>query len=248
MEKICILGNNPNALWLNRISNTPLINVNNISINREDELTKFIQNKLPKNLDFLIIDCDSIENTELVLQIALRVRLLLHTLHKTSLCRIILVSSLSIESFMGYGSCSMLLMTDGINLITGNQVPNSIELLSALSPSEYVFGFLQLIKITPQSNEGRHSIANEWGADVLSKVITKGVISEFIPLRTSSSLYFMYCGVIALTIDDIDKIANNRPRNFLFENLKITDSFNYLLIDDEAQKGWGCWLRMCRIY
>lgn len=239
MEKICILGNNPKALWLNGISNAQLINVNNISINREEELTKFIQNWVPKDLDFLIIDCDSIENTELALQIALRVRLLLHTMHKTSLCRILLVSNLSIESFMGYGNRSILLMTDGINLITGNQVTNSIELLSALSPSEYVAGFLQLIKITPQSNEGRHSIANEWGADVLSQVITFGPKSEFIPLRTAYSLYFMYCAVCSLNVDDINRILNDKPKKYMSNNLKIFDEFNYLLIDDEAEKGWG---------
>lgn len=239
MAKTLILGNKNFANCDVILKEVATLQVTTSSINNEAEIVEFIKSNIPNDLDRIIINVNEIDTT-LALHIALRIRLMLLSLKRTSLCAIIFVSESSFETMVDYSVSSLLLMTKGVYWVNQEELTNAIENANPITPTQYVSEFLNLIKIQPKENvEGRHSIANEWGADVLSKVITSGVKSEFIPLRTSSSLYFMYCSVIALNVDDIDKIVNDIPRNFLLRTLKITDNINYLLIDDEAQKGWG---------
>lgn len=239
MAKTLILGNNEFSNCDENLREVTTLQVTTSSINNEAEIVEFIKSNIPTDLDRIIININEIE-TALALHIALRIRLMIFCLKRTSLSAIILVSESSFETMVDYSVSSILLMTKGVYLVNQEELAIAIENTFPITPTQYVSEFLNLIKIQPkEAVEGRHSIANEWGVVVLSEVITSGVKSEFIPLQASSSLYFMYCSVIALNVGDIDKIINDRPRNFLFENLKITDNFNYLLIDDEAQKGWG---------
>ena len=239
MAKTLILGNKEFSNRIAILNDVTSLQVPTLSINKETEIVEFIKSKIPTDLDRIIVNINEID-TELALDIALRIRLMIFALKKTSLSAIIFVSESSLEAIIEHRVSYILLMTKGVYWVNQDELADAIENANPITPTEYVSEFLDLIKIKPKENtEGRHSIANEWGADALSKVITSGIKSKFIPLRASSSLYFMYCSVIALNVGDIDKIVNDDPCNFSFDNLKITDRFNYLLIDDEAQKGWG---------
>ncbi len=239
MAKTLILGNEEFSNRTAILNDVTVLQVPALSINKETEIVEFIKSNIPTDLDRIIVNVNEID-TELALDIALRIRLMIFSLKRTSLSAIIFVSEFSLEAIIEPHVSYVLLMTKGVYLVNQDGLADSIENANPITPTEYVYEFLNLIKIKPKENtEGRHSIANEWGADALSKVITSGIKSELIPLRASSSLYFMYCSVIALNVDDIDRIVNDDLRNFSFANLKITDRFNYLLIDDEAQKGWG---------
>ena len=219
MAKTLILGNkefsNINAI----LNDVTTLQVPTLSINKETEIVEFIKSNIPTDLDRIIVNINEID-TELALDIALRIRLMIFDLKKTSLSTIIFISELSLEAIIEHRVSYILLMTKGVYLVNQDELADAIENANPITPTQYVSEFLNLIKIQPKENvEGRHSIANEWGADVLSKVITSGIQSEFIPLRASSSLYFMYCSVIALNVEDIIKIVNDRHSNFLFENL-----------------------------
>lgn len=239
MAKTLILGNKNFANCDVIPRDVATLQVTTSSINNEAEIVEFIKSNIPADLDRIIINVNEID-TALALHIALRIRFMIFSLKRSSLSAIIFVSESSFETMVDYSVSSLLLMTKGVYWVNQEELAIAMENTVPITPTQYISEFLNLIKIQPkEAVEGRHSIANEWGADVLSKVITSGVKSEFIPLRASSSLYFMYCSVIALNVGDIDKIINDRPRNFLFENLKITNNFKYLLIDDEAQKGWS---------
>ena len=239
MAKTLILGNEEFSNRTAILNDVTVLQVPALSINKETEIVEFIKSNIPTDLDRLIVNVNEID-TELALDIALRIRLMIFSLKRTSLSAIIFVSEFSLEAIIEPHVSYVLLMTKGVYLVNQDGLADSIENANPITPTEYVSEFLNLIKIKPNENtEGRHSIANEWGADALSRVITSGIKSELIPLRASSSLYFMYCSVIALNVGDIDRIVNDDLRNFSFANLKITDRFNYLLIDDEAQKGWG---------
>lgn len=239
MAKTLILGNEEFSNRTAILNDVTVLQVPALSINKETEIVEFIKSNIPTDLDRIIVNVNEID-TELALDIALRIRLMIFSLKRTSLSAIIFVSEFSLEAIIEPHVSYVLLMTKGVYLVNQDGLADSIENANPITPTEYVSEFLNLIKIKPNENtEGRHSIANEWGADALSKVITSGIKSELIPLRASSSLYFMYCSVIALNVGDIDRIVNDDLRNFSFANLKITDRFNYLLIDDEAQKGWG---------
>ena len=244
MAKTFILGNNPNKGWIKNLD-LPTVSVPNISTSRNTDVVDYIK-RLPKDLDCVIIDSDSInsENLELPLDIALYIRVMLNDCLKTSLSKIIIVSDLTIDAFMGYGVKSMILMTKGVLLTDGESVGYAVEKVSALTPSEYVEGFLDLIKVEPQEKvEGRHSIANEWGADALYNVISGGIKSSFIPVKAESSLYFKYSSIVSLDAEDVKAIIEGRTPEFLTSKICINDQINYLLIDDETDKGWDKVLR-----
>lgn len=238
MEKTLILGNNTNKKWIAELG-FPTTTVPNISTGRSGDIVKFIKD-LPTDLDCVIIDVDSInsENPELPLDIALYIRLMLNDCLKTSLSKIIFVTDLPIEAFMDFGVKSVVLMTKGVLLISSEYVREGFETMNALSPSEYVDGFLNLIKIEPQEKvEGRHSIANEWGANILAKVVTNGKISIG-NANLHNSLYFLYSTLASLDADEVQKIIDGKICDDYHNNTPISESFNYLLIDDEANKGW----------
>lgn len=238
MAKILILGNNPDKVWIKNLG-LPTVSVPNISIGRIADIVDLIK-KLPTDLDCVVIDSDSLnsENPELPLDIALYIRMMLLDCLKTALSKIVIVSDLTIDSFMGYGVKSMILMTKGLILTDGENIGYAVEDADALTPSEYIDGFLSLIKVEPQEKvEGRHSIANEWGAEVLAKIITNGKTSIG-NKNTKYSLYFLYSTLTSLTAKDIENIINSNCGYDYKGNTPVAQPFNYLLIDDEAKKGW----------
>ena len=244
MAKILILGNNPEKGWITNLGLTTK-SVPNISTGRYTDIVDFIK-KLPTDLDCVVIDSDSFnsENPELPLDIALYIRMMLHDCIKTALSKIVIVSDLTIDSFMDYGVKSMILMTKGVLLTDSESVGYAIESAVALTPSEYVNGFLNLIKVEPQEKvEGHHSIANEWGAEALYNVISGGVKSSLIPIKAESSLYFKYSSIVSLDAEDVTAIIEGRTPKFLTPKICINDSIRYLLIDDETDKGWDKVLR-----
>lgn len=239
MAKTLILGNNPDKGWIKNLG-LSTIAVPNISTGRNTDIVDFIK-RLPTDLDCIVIDSDSFysDNPELPLDIALYIRMSLHDCIKTALSKIIIVSDFTIDSFMDYGVKSMILMTKGVLLTDGESIGYAIENAVALTPSEYVDGFLNLIKVEPQEKiEGRHSIANEWGADALYNVISGGIKSSLIPIKAESSLYFKYSSIVSLNAEDVANIIECRTPEFLTTKICINDSISYLLIDDETDKGW----------
>lgn len=239
MAKTLILGNNPDKTWIKNLG-LSTVAVPNISIGRSADIVDFVK-RLPTDLDCVVIDSDSFnsENPELPLDIALYIRMMLHDCLKTALSKIVIVSDFTIDSFVDYGVKSMLLMTKGVMFTDGENVGYAVENAAALTPSEYVDGFLNLIKVNPQEKvEGRHSIANEWGADALFNVISGGIKSSLIPIKAESSLYFKYSSVVPLDAEDVVAIINGRTLKFLISKTCINDAISYLIIDDESDKGW----------
>ena len=162
MEKTIILGNNPQSWWIKDVAGAEVIPVPNISIGRHLDITNYILT-LPADTECVVIDADSLDssNIELPLDIILHIRLMLQDCHKLSLSNIVLVSELGIETYKGYGAKSMILMSQNVELVGSADVLQAIENMRPMTPSEYVSGFLELIKIEPQEKlEGHHSIAN----------------------------------------------------------------------------------------
>lgn len=250
MAKTLILGNNPDAWWLSDLGDVTVREVPNFAVNRTSDILNYIS-ALPEDLKCLAIDVDSLnaDNPELALDVALGVRLMLHTLRGASLCEIILVSDLGMNALKGYGPKSMLLMTQGVSLVGSEEAAIAVDNASGLSPAEYIDGFVSLIKVEPQSKvEGRHSIANQWGADVLARVATGKGIPELLNRQLSSSAYFNYCRIVALTAEDVARIIAEDEQDTASHKIIVKDKFKYLLIDDEADKGWRKVLEMIMPY
>lgn len=244
MAKTLILGNNPDKSWIKNIG-LITVAVPNISTGRNTDIVDFIK-RLPTDLDCVVIDSDSFnsENPELPLDIALYIRMMLNDCKKTALSKIVIVSDFTIDSFVDYGVKSMILMTKGILLTDGESIGYAVENAVALTPSEYVDGFLNLIKVEPQEKiEGRHSVANEWGAYILAQSVNAGH-QDVVPHPSSLSLYFLYSSIVSLNAADVSRIIN-RDSIWPFENkIQVNKKFSYLLIDDEADRGWNETLKL----
>jgi CheY-like chemotaxis protein len=240
MAETLILGNNPDAFWIKGIDNKVCCEVIDLSINEVRAVSVYLERVVTSDVEKLVIDACSID-TDLALNIALQVRLMLHTFKKASLCGIIIVSDDDLELLSNRGVESVLLMTAGIDVCAPAEAELIVERSAPISAAEYVNGFLNLIKIEPmEKGEGRHSIANEWGADILNKTINTDnrITSDIISVKASSSLYFKYSSVVALNADKVGEIVDNKFNNYILQVQPIKKSFNYLLIDDEADKGW----------
>ena len=240
MGKTLILGNNPDVWWGKDIKEAEYHSVPNISVVRNTDITNYLLT-LPDDAECVVIDADSLDssNVELPLDLILHLRLMLHECRKSSLSSIVFVSELEIETYKGYGVKSIVLMTQNITYVGSEDVRLAVENSKPMTPGEYVAGFLELIKIEPQEKvEGRHSIANEWGAEALYNVVSGGEKTNIVPIRATSSLYFKYSNVAALDANDVGRIINGKVPRYLTSKLNVTDCIRYLLIDDEAEKGW----------
>ena len=100
MEKTLILGNKPEKWWIKDLGETDVLSVPNFSVGKNSDISNFVR-ELPKDIDCVVIDADSLytENIELPLDLALQIRLMLRECLHTSLSSIIIVSDLSIEAF-----------------------------------------------------------------------------------------------------------------------------------------------------
>ena len=89
----------------------------------------------------------------------------------------------------------------------------------------------------PANYSSHHSIANEWGADVLGRVVLGDkFINTFISPAIKNSLFFKY--LIAVTNNHKFYLAQSQKQS-LHQSVNIdTYGKRILLIDDEAEKGW----------
>ena len=103
------------------------------------------------------------------------------------------------------------------------------ESFSKMSESEYE-RFMSRFEVVPPTNyDDHHSLANIWGATVLTnRVTTEEIPSEIIDRSILNSLYFKY-------IRTKYRLSNNSSTTVI--EMKAQGK-RFLLIDDEAEKGW----------
>lgn len=237
MEKIYILGNKKNN---NKFLSIPQAKCEILPDMIADDcaINDYLVKTFPKDIDKLILYID--ETPELVMAIAMHLRLSIFSLKYKSLIPILFVSELSEDSYLHVGVYSQILLTDGIYFCEPNQVAVNISHIKMLTPDKYKSGFVDRISIKPNASVGRHSIANQWGASVLGEVsgLDDKSYSEAV-LTARKSLYFKYVYVSA--IEDVKKILDAPVINIKktrSQPILHTDCGKILLIDDEAEKGW----------
>ena len=235
MGKIVILGNEPDAYWVKQIgTECQFSKVVDLCAYDISAISKYLTDNISEDTESIVIDSDSITSTELCLTLALCTRLLISDLKRASLSGITIVSSLGIDSLLGYNPYSMLLGTAGFNVTSVEDSLYSINSNRAISYSEYVYEVIGRIKVLPGS--GRHSIANEWGAGVLYSIVS-GHKKEW---KTGKvTLYALYSYAAALQVSEVESIVLGGPNAQTFnDKIALNASCKCLLIDDEARKGW----------
>lgn len=241
-QNILLLGNELSQERMSDMNNVTFKPLNTFQLGEKGEKEMFdnISSCIPLDVDAIIIDVDSTKTPDACLSYALAIRLSLHEKKKVALIPIIFMSSLTPDIFKN-SPYSTLLQTKGISFETPLYTPTAVELMEPLMAKDYRPYFLDLIKVKPNSTEGRHSIANQWGADVLNRIALGGETNNSLILNARKSLYFKY--VNSLTLDEklIEDICKNVVIETEISTMTSIDGSGkrILLIDDEAEKGWS---------
>ncbi len=238
MEKTFILGNNTETSWANGIGK--LVTVPTFAINDYEKIHNFVCQKIEATdeSDKVIIDLDAV-NPALALLIALHIRLSVADIKTAAFVPMLFVSKLPLQSFLKYGECSQLfLMPRGTYFCMPEEVSDALEIIEGLSVHNYKSDFLSQIHISPDAEIGRHSMANQWGADVFNRIVSKDdrVVTPEIA-SAKKKLYYKY---VFLNTVDINALINDNTNVDERENVRFNATGkNILLIDDEADKGWS---------
>ena len=240
-HNILLLGNELSQERLSNLDNVTFKTLSTFQLGEKGENDMFnnIASSILSNTDAIIIDIDSTKTPDTCLYYALAIRLSLQEIKIAALAPIIFMSSMTPDIFKN-SPFSTLLQTKGVSFETPLYTPTAIELMEPLSPTEYKTKFLEIIKILPNATEGRHSIANQWGADVLSRIVVGEETNNELIKKARNSFYFRYVRVLSLGTNEIEKIIQGVELPSAPNNLDKIDATGkkILLIDDEADKGW----------
>lgn len=240
-QKILLLGNELSQERISDMNNVTFKPLNTFQLGEKGEKEMFdnISSYIPSDADAIIIDVDSTKTPDACLSYALAIRLSLHEKKSAALAPIIFMSSLTPDIFKN-SPYSTLLQTKGISFETPLYTPTAVELMEPLSAKDYHPYFLDLVKVKPNATEGPHSIANQWGADVLERIISGDETENELIKRARQSLYFRYVLTLTLKQETIFDLANNINDVEKANRIDVLDASGkkILLIDDEADKGW----------
>lgn len=236
MAKTIILGNSHSAELASKLDAT-LIEVPDIYENDWGVVNDFVIDKLHQEFDVLVIDADNIQRPDVALAIGMYLRLSVVELMTITLLPIIVASDKGITSFLKKGTYSQLLLTSNVYFQARTNI--IVDAVQPLDAQNYKNGFLDCIHIQPGPEVGRHSLANQWGASVIDRIINNGKPSDNPVLKTAAkSLYYKY--IYALSIDVVGLFSEKKQIQYALTPKTPIDARgkHLLLIDDEASKGW----------
>ena len=246
MAKILVLGNEQTKKWSGSISNSYFIQMPVFSLGEDGErkLCEFVVNNIDSDSTAIVIDVDEISKPELCLAFATAIRLSILDIKSAALSPILFISRATQDILTGY-KYSPIILTGSIAFDLPENASDALEVMEPLSPSEYKTKFLDIIKILPNATEGRHSLANQWGADVLSRIVVGNETNNELIKKARLSLYFRYVRALSLGTNDIEIIIQGVELPSAPTSFKKIDASGkkILLIDDEADKGWDDVLR-----
>ncbi len=244
MGKILVLGNEQPTGILSNLPDAQFLPMPIFSLGEagERKLNQFINKNIADDADTIIVDADSDMLPEYCLAIVASIRLSLFEIKHTALAPIILSTEQTQDVFKG-NKYSTVILTGSVYIETPQNVSKVLGAVRPLEANEYRSKFLDLIKILPNANEGRHSIANQWGADVLSRIVLGPNAPNENIREARLSFYFKYVQALTLERQDVEQIVDgNNPMGVASipqtQRPNATGK-NILLIDDEAEKGWS---------
>lgn len=236
MEKTFTVGFSQEAIIKLGLPNLDLPNL----LDNDTEYHNYIIKLFKDNeIDKLIFDLSTKPIQSL--KLAYHIRLSLVELHEKSLIPILFSASQSFDSIIGnLGKWIQIFTTKGTYFTSFNLINIDVLHIESLKAMDYKSSFLDNIQILPDETEGKHSIANQWGAFAMEKAANTNVIYYNATLKqTFYKLYFKYIQAFQYDYSSLEKkfhIKGNVPlgdaNTIESKNKKI------LFIDDEAEKGW----------
>lgn len=236
MARTIILGNRSSKELATKIG-AELIEVPDIYENDFGVVNDFVVEKLKEAFDILVIDADNIQRTDVALAFGLFLRLSVTEVGANALVPIVFASDFTMKKYLHVKTYSQLLMTR--NLFFQSRSNIILDAVSPLEAERYYDDFLDFVCVQPGPEVGRHSLANQWGAGVLDRLLNNGVPSGNEVLKTAAkSLFFKYSFVQTFNVADF--LAGKPEARFAIMNRPAIQAKGkrILLIDDEADKGW----------
>lgn len=241
MEKIFIIGGKETKeYYQNRIDNAIICEVPFRSLGEEIKIDKFFSTIGIKQANCVAFDMD-VTKPELCITIALHIRMSIKLLHSASLCPIVFVTEkASSLSHYKLGILSQIFITEGVYVCEHSELVTIIELVKPLQSSRYHLDFLDRISVKRTETEGTHSLANQWGASVLSRYVSGGIVGAIPVENARKSLFFKFTLLKTLKPSDVISLIDNKQQKYLANRISIpAQGKKILLIDDEAAKGWS---------
>lgn len=236
MEKIFTVGFNKENIINLGFPNLELPNL----VDNDAEYHNFIIKLFQDNeIDKLIFDLSTkpIES----LKLAYHIRLSLAELKEKSLIPILFSATQSFEAIIGNcGKWIQLFTTKGTYFASLTLAKIDVLHIEPLKAMDYRSSFLDNIQILPDETEGKHSVANQWGAFAMDKAANTNVLFYNDKLKqTFHKLYFKYILAFQYDYRSLEKKSHIKG-NIPVGNANSIESKNkkILLIDDEAEKGW----------
>lgn len=237
MGKIYIYGNEQSMSWGAAIGE--LIPLPPMTHNQYAQIHDFVIGSVMQmeHNSKIILDLDATDPA-LALTVALHIRLSVCDLKMKSFCPILLVSNFSLLTFLSLGECSQFFLAQACYAFcTPSEVQYAIKAISGLDSDIFLSAFLDKIQIHPDDTIGTHSMANQWGADVLNRIVSNDDPAESDEIADAKKkLYYKY---VYLNTVPISEIVNDSQRKEYRRNEKCNAlNKKILLIDDEASSGW----------
>lgn len=180
-----------------------------------------------------ILDTDAAP--DIMMLIAMHLRLSSSLPGKSSYAPIVFVSDLQLEKFIKKSSKAQIFMTDGTYLCHRSEVEQRMDSFLTLDGATFRTGFLDKVNV-PAPKGSNHSLANQWGASRLYFIL-KGENAEADAFKEFQDihkrLYFKY---ICHKIPSESTTTNAEKTSY---KVKGSTGKHILLIDDEANKGWA---------
>lgn len=236
MARIIILGNRNSAEVASQTGGELLV-VPDIYENDFGVVNDFVKSRLKEPFDILIIDADNIQRADVALAFGMYLRLSFTEVGVNALAPIIIASDFTIKKFLHVNTYSQLLLSG--NVYFQNRREIITEAVVPLPASRYEEDFLGFVSIQPGPEIGRHSLANQWGASVIDRLLNNGTPSGNEVLgQAAKSLYFKY--VFAQTVNVSDVLSGKPQTRYNMMNRMAINAKGkrILLIDDEADRGW----------
>ena len=236
MEKIFTVGFSKESIINLGFPNLEIPNL----VDNDTEYHNFIIKLFQDNeIDKLIFDLSTKPIQSL--KLAYHIRLSLIELKEKSLIPILFSATQSFESIIGKcGKWIQIFSTNGTYFTSLNLAKIDVLHIEPLKAVEYKIVFLDNIQILPDETEGKHSIANQWGAFAMDKASNTNVLFYNDNLKqTFHKLYFKYIQAFQFDYGSLDKITHIKG-NIPVGSANTIEARNkkILLIDDEAEKGW----------
>ena len=197
----------------------------------EKEVHDFIAKNLPIPFSCLVLPLDN--NPALTLDIAMHVRLSGSLFGSSALCPIVFVSGSPLPDFLGLAQ-SQIFLTEGVYFTSPESLKRTLAEVRPLSRESFRSGFLNSINIS-RPEGSNHSLANQWGASRLYRLVTGKEISEHEYKAfndVQKELYYKFIMAKVSRPSESSRYAN-------IDKIPESNGKKILLIDDEADKGWA---------